>query len=879
MWKKIADIILRNRFFILGVITLLTVFFAFHALTGLQLDNKSGIFLPKKSLETGNYEKFKDRFGEDGGVLIIAIQNDSLYTKENFLHWKKLGASILKLDGVESVISEATLFSIRKDISASKFEPHLIFSDTTFKEKSIDSIRREIKQNPIYKDLLYSEKGNVSLMLINVDESFLSDKNKMEVVLEIEELAKKYESNFGKIHFAGLPYFRVVLSKKIQGEMFFFISISMLITSILLYIFFRSLRVVLICLIVVSLGVIWSLGTVAFLNYPLTSVMALLPALMIVIGVPNCIFLMTKFHQEMKEHGNKFKAISLVIQKIGTATFLTNFTTAIGFLTFITTNSGNLTNFGIVASINILMVFLLSLFILPILTSFFNSPKNRHLKHLDRKFAIGMLNFIVHVTQNRRRIIYLASILIILISLYGVTKIKLTGNITGDLPKNEGIYKDIKFMEKHFGGSIPFEIMISYNEKDRLLNLKTLKKIEDIQLVLKKDSLFSRSLSIVDFVKLINMSLYGNKTDKYSLPNKRDGKKILKLVKHGNLTNSNSGGLPINEFVDTISCTIRIRCQIKDLGAYEVVDKVKNLEVKIDSILNPGKNRIYKFYNNKQSSYIDSIFQLDPNIADEVGEIYANKYPDQYLQIANDSSYSYIKRFYAEKDFSQNLRTAIDKQFLGVTFTGTSIVSSAGALYLVNNLISSLIFAILSIGILMAILFRSWRMVLISMVPNIIPLIVTGGIMGYFGIALKPSTVLIFSIAFGISVDDTIHFLSKYRQELKNKHYDLKSCVLIAIRESGLGMFYTSIVLFCGFSVFAFSQFGGTQALGILISITLLVAMVNNLVLLPALLLSMDKLITTKSFKEPYFEAYNEDSDIDWNSLPIEEENDKKIES
>jgi predicted RND superfamily exporter protein len=373
------------------------------------------------------------------------------------------------------------------------------------------------------------------------------------------------------------------------------------------------------------------------------------------------------------------------------------------------------------------------------------------------------------------------------------------------------------------------------------------------------------------------MSLYGNKTDKYSLPNKIDGKRILKLVKHGNVTNSNSGGLSIKEFVDTISCTIRIRCQIKDLGAYEVVDKVKNLEVKIDSILNPCKNRIYEFYNNKQSSYIDSIFQLDHDIADEVGEIYKKKYPDQYLNIDNDPGY--IKKFYADKDFPQNLKTAIDKQFLGVTFTGTSIVSSAGALYLVNNLISSLIFAILSIGILMAILFRSWRMVLISMVPNLIPLIVTGGIMGYFGIALKPSTVLIFSIAFGISVDDTIHFLSKYRQELKNKHWDLKSCVLIAIRESGLGMFYTSIVLFCGFSVFAFSQFGGTQALGILISITLLVAMINNLVLLPALLLSMDKLITTKSFKEPYFEAYNEDSDIDWNSLPILEENDKKIES
>ena len=884
MWKRIADFILRNRFFILGLITLITVFFAYHAFTGLKLENKYGIVLPKNSPTTENYKKFKALFGEDGGALIIGIQTDSLYTEENFLKWKELGDSILQYDGVESVVSEATLFSIRNDTSAAKFEINRIFSDITYQEKSIDSIRREIKQNPLYKGLLYSEKGNVSLMMVAIDETFLSDKIKMNVVLDIEKLSQKYEVNFGKIHFAGLPHLRVQISKRILGEMIFFVVLSLLVTSCLLFLFFRSFRVVLICLIVVCIAVIWSLGSVAFLEFRLSSLMALLPALMIVIGVPNCIFLMTKFHQEMKEHGNKVKALSLVIQKIGTATFLTNFTTAIGFLTFAFTNSNHLMQFGIVASTNIMMVFLLSLCILPTLTSFFNPPKARHLKHLDRKFAVGMLNFIVEIVQKRRKLIYFISLIIVLISLYGLTKIKLTGNITSDLPKEDSIYKDVKFMEKHFGGAIPFEMLISYKESGRLMTKSTLTKVAEIQALLQNDSLFSRSISPVDFVKLINMSYYGNNPNKYTLIANRDRLRLKKYVDNLAVSNINGGGFSLKDLVDTTTCTIRIRCQMKDIGSIEVHDKVNSLKNQVDEILNPTKREIERLYKiskasnqKKRSNYIDLIFEANSSIASGVGAIYAQKYPKLEMQFSNNPDF--IRRYYSEKDFLPNLRKAINREYFDVIYTGVSVVASDGTRYLVNNLISSLIFAIICIGVLMALLFRSWRMVLISMIPNIIPLIVTAGIMGFFGIPLKASTLLIFSIAFGISIDDTIHFLSKYRQELKNKHWDLKNCVLIAIRESGLGMFYTSIVLFCGFSVFAFSQFGGTQALGILISITLLVAMVNNLVLLPAMLLSMDKLITTKSFKEPYFEAYNEDSDIDWNSLPISEENDKKIES
>ena len=899
MWQGIANFILRNRFLLIGAITLITVFFGYSALTNLKLDNKYGIVLPKDSPTTTNYDKFKELFGEDGNVLVVAIKTDSLYTESRFKKWKQLGDSILKFEGVESVTSEATLITLKNDKEKKEFVFERVFEedDTLFKKKSIHVIKEEVRNNPFYKGLLYSDSGNVSIMMIGISESTLADQKKSKIVLQIEDLARGYESAFGKIHFAGLPHLRVVIATRIQNEMFLFIVASMLVTGILLYLFFRSFRVVGICLTVVAIAVVWALGSIGVMGFDLTILMALIPPLMIVIGIPNCVFLMTKFHQEVKEHGNKVKALSRVIQKIGTATLLTNFTTAIGFMTFAFTNSIKLMEFGIAASINIMLVFIISICVLPIFASFSKRPKSRHLKHLDRKVATGLLDFIVYNTANRRPLIYISTIVLIVVSFIGLYKMEATGNLTGDLPKDDPISQDVRFLEKHFGGSIPFEMMIHYNDKDlfnfkdmntRKVNstLEKLARIDAIQDTLRKDSLFSKSISIVDFIKALNMAYYSNDTSKYKLRIKQVGmakagarrqKEYFKKLFQGDIYN---GGFSIKEVLDTNSQHIRIRCQMKDLGSYEVSQKVESLRKMVNRTLNPNKAALEKYYANisrpkdeMDSSgidYADSIFILEPGIKRNLIEGLAKK--DIALR---NKFYENKENLYNHMDsvgFHQVLYNSIQNEYFDVTFTGTSVVASEGTKYLVKNLITSLIFAIICIGILMAILFRSWRMVVISMVPNIIPLLFTGGIMGWFGIPLKPSTLLVFSIAFGISVDDTIHYLAKYRQELKNNEWDLKTCVNNATREAGLGMFYTSIVLFSGFSVFMFSQFGGTQALGMLVSITLLVAMLTNLMVLPSLLLSLDRLITTKSFKEPYFEAYDEEDEVEWNALAVENE-------
>ena len=872
MWQSIANIILRNRLLIIGLITLMTVFFGYNAVTGLKLDNKYGILLPKNAKAKIDYDRFKLMFGEDGGTLVIAIQTDSLYTEERFLKWKELGDSILQYDGVTSVLSEATLFGITKNSEEQKFEAHRVFSDTRYHDKTIDSIKREIKNNPIYEGLLFNSGQNVSLMMINVDESFITDQKKSGVILEIEAVAESYTSYFGAPKYAGLPHLRIVIGKQILKEMYLFIGLLVLITSLLIFLFFRSFRVVFISVLVVGISVIWSMGSIAVLNFNITIVMALIPPLMIVIGIPNCIFLITKFHQEILLHGNKVKALTRVIKKIGTATFLTNLTTALGFLTFISTNSPKLMEFGICAALNIILVFVISISILPIFLSYSSSPKRKHLKHLERKLSVGLLNNLINITKNYRPAVYVVTISVIVLSIVGMLQINATGNLTGDLPKDHQISKDFNFIQDNFGGSVPFEILVEYKEKSRLSKASTLRKIEAIQSLYKEDTLFARFVSYIDFLKAANMAYNDNDSSQFILvTNKRKLAAIKKYVDNSIELNSGNSGIALNELVDTNNMVMRIRSQMKDIGSYEVDDKATIMRVQIDSILNPNRTEIEDYFsqysNEGDIQYIDSILANSTAIYNALTSTIAKD--DEDLQFAFDSDPALIKTYYKKVDFKENLRTAIDNEYFGLTITGTSIVASNGTLYMVINLFTSLLFAIIAIAILMAILFRSMRMVLVSLIPNFIPLLFTGGIMGWFGIPLKPSTLLVFSIAFGISVDDTIHYLAKYRQELKSQQWDLKECVVMAIREAGLGMFYTSIVLFCGFSMFAFSEFGGTQALGMLVSLTLLVAMITNLVILPSLLLSLERRLTTKSFEEPYFDTYAEESDLDWGNLEI----------
>jgi uncharacterized protein len=861
MWFKLSQFILRYRLAILIVILLMTVFFGYFALTNIKMDNTYGTMLPRDSKPKQDYELLKKSFGSSESLLIFAVQTENIYSLEKFQAWYDFGKEIREFNAVDSVFSEAHLYQLQKDTADKKFFFDQVIRNRPTTQAEVDSLRGIIRANPFYDGLIYNAETNTSLMMAFISEDIMSNQKTVGQIFDVEAVATKYENILGKVRISGLPHIRASVGKKLEGELGFFICLLIGVTSLILYIFFRSLKIVAICIVVVFVAVILALGTIGAFDFRLSILMVLIPPLVIVISIPNCIFLITKYHHEVKLHGNKMKALSNIIQKIGNATLMTNLTTALGFGTFIFANSERLFEFGVIASINIMMIFVLCVTILPIILSFSKIPDTEHLKNIEKRWVHFMVERLEYFSMYRRRWVYVGVSVIVIVAVIGALQIKTTGNITGDLPQKDQITTDLKFIEENFGGSIPFDLLIDTKDSNSFFN--RFEEIEQVQEYLAGYDVFSKSLSATDGVKVINMAFSNNDSSKYEIPSQT---KLLTRILPYLENSTGKNARRINPFLDSTGQITRITMQILDIGSYEVQAIIDSISPTVDRLINPHHTAADSMYQviiaksgAEKNTQLSVFYDEFPFIAQDLRGIYGNIEAD-------------LTGYHDKAGFNDSLKKAIDQNHWDVMYTGTAVVASNGTQYLVSNLFSSLAIAIVLIGLIMAFLFRSWRMVLVSLIPNFIPLLVTAGVMGYTGIPIKPSTLIVFSIAFGISVDDTIHFLAKFRQELTVRKHDFRMCILVALRETGASMIYTSIVLFCGFLMFSFSQFGGTKALGVLISLTLFVAMFSNLIVLPTLLLWMDKKMTQKALKrEPLLELYNEEEDIDLDYLEIDQ--------
>ena len=789
MWKFLSNFILKNRIVIIIMITALTVFMAQKGREA-KLSYSMAKLLPNDHQVSVDYNDFLNKYGSQN-VLVIAVEDSLITTLSHLKKWDKVSESIKNINGIEQIISFSNLPILQKDADEKKFTVKKWFSEGIQTEEEFQKALTIYQSQPFFKGLINSEDNKVTTLLITLDEEMIRSSKREILISSIKDLVDNYSTDFGvKAHYSGLPYIRTVHSVKVKNEISMFILFTLLITALILYLFFRSFKATISSIIVVIIGVIFSFGSIALMGYEISILMALVPPVLIVIGIPNCIFLINKFHSEFRLSKNKEDALRKMIQKIGNITLLTNVTTASGFAAFILTNSETLQEFGVIASLNILFIFLLSLFIIPIYFSFSSAPKKRHTQHLDKKWINNLVQYLAYLVKYKRKHIYVITVVLIVVGFFGIIQLKTTGNITEDLPKEQALYQDLKFLESNFGGVLPLEVLVNTKKKNGLLKSYNLRKIEKLSDVLETYPEFSKPSSYIDAVKYSKQAFYNGDSTYYSLPNSQEQRVILSYSK-----NSSEGLGFGNLLMDSLKQEARISLRVADIS----------------------------------TSKMDSIFD---SLLPKINEIFD---PEKY----------------------------------DVTITGTSIVFLNGTKFLIKNLVLSLLLVIILISIFMAWMFNSFRMVVVSIIPNLIPLLLTGAIMGYFGIALKPSTILVFSIAFGISVDDTIHFLAKYRQELLINNWNIRKSVFSALNETGVSMFYTSVVLFFGFFIFVASDFGGTIALGLLVSITLMLAMLSNLLLLPALLLSLEKIINYEAFQEPLLDTFDEEEDVELDELKV----------
>ena len=766
-WEFIAGIILRNRIFISVGIVMLTIFLAMQW-KNVGMTYTEANLLPKNHQANKDYTQFLNVFGEEGNLVVIGIKDNRFFTPSAYKAWNELMTNLKSHKEVELVVSLNDLKKLQKNDVLERFEfVPLVDQKKTVDPTYLKEIKRELFHDlPFYEGLLFNEKSGSIRSAIYINKKIVNSPVRKEFILNVlVPQVEKFEKTTGiDLKVSGMPYIRTINTENMKGEIGLFIGAALFITSLIFFLFFRSHRATFTSICILIVGVMWSFGTLGLFHYKITILTAIIPPLIIVIGITNCIFLINKYQQEIKIHHNQAKALQRVISKIGVSTLMTNVTTAIGFATFMITGNDLLFEFGLVTSINVITVYLLTLVVVPIVYSFMPLPKEKHLNHLSKNYLSSILNWVENLVKNKRSLIYKIYGLLLVFSVIGLSQIKISGSLIGEMPKSASFFKDIVFFEKEFNGVMPLEIMINTKQKKGVMKSSTLRKMDELQNTIDSIPELSKPVSIVNLVKYSKQAFYNGNPEYYSLPTSQEQTFILSYAKNAP---KNTKDNLMKSYVDSTGQYARVTTFMKDIGTEEMAKIEKKLHTKIDKIF--------------------------PK--------------DRYT----------------------------------VTLTGKALVFQKGTTYLVGNLVESLIFAILLIAGLMAYMFRSWKMIFASVVTNILPLCITSGLMGYFGIPLKPSTILVFSIAFGISVDNAIQFMAKYRHDLLQNGGKIKKAVVSALHETGISTFYTSVVLIFGFAIFTLSSFGGTIALGGLISVTLTFAMFANLVVLPALVLTTEK--------------------------------------
>lgn len=807
MWAFVARFILRNRLAILIVLGLVTAFMGYQA-SKVEIAYEFAKLLPDDDTASIDYDNFKQQFGLDGTILVVGIQAEDLYSLDKFNDYYDLNTSIKNIKGIQEVVSVARLHNLTKNDSLGKFEFKPLIVSKPQTQQELDSLKEILTKLPFYEGIIYNPETHATLMAITFEKKELNTKNRLSIVdsikTQVDVFSKKYNID---VHYSGLPYIRTVIAQKIKNEMILFMALAVVVTIIILFLFFRSYLPVVFSVLVVIVGVVWSFGTIVLMGYKISVLSGLIPPLIIVIGVPNCILLLNKYHIEYSKHRNRGRSLMRMVEKIGISLFFANVTTAIGFAVFCSTNSQILVEFGLVASLNVMATYLISLLLIPIVFSFLPKPSVKHTKHIDNRHITKILETIDHWVHHYRKRIYFIVTVVIIIAIVGIFKIKALGYVVDDLPEKDPVYVDMKYFEKNFHGVLPFEVIVDTKKANGVFsdNGKTLYKINNLQKLFAEYPEFSKPVSVVEAIKFSNQAYRDGNSKFYRLPGAMDLSKIASYASEAKEKQNT-----FKAFIDSTKRYTRVSIQMADIGS-----------VKMKALTTEIKPRI------------DSVFNYD---------------------MGNNAWLSPEERY-------------------DVTLTGNSLMFLKGNDFLVKNLLESVLLAIILISIVMFTLFMLPRMILISVIPSLIPLLITAGLMGYFNIHLKPSTILIFSIAFGIASDGTLYFLTKYRQEFKHHQRSISKTVSVTIRETGVSMIYTAIILFCGFAIFTASSFGGTAALGILISVTLLMAYLSNLILLPCFLLSLERRLTNKALLEdPLIELYDEEEEVELNELEVQKE-------
>jgi len=740
-------------------------------------------FFPKGDPDLEFYFKFKKNFEPDDNFLLVAIKRENGIFDASFL--KKVRSFSLEARDIQFTIQDSSgspwelnknievlkdgknkfrVFPILESNSITQIEYPII---TPFSVSSIPAIHLD---DP---ELLLSDKEKITKdeRLIN---QFVSKDGKTTVVIfknidniqqEVAEkliynlhlIAKKYK--FEGYHILGRANFQTELVAMQTRELILSTLVSGSLVLLIFSFIFKRFWGVIISSFSILVGLFIFCGIIGIIGKPLDSLALLYPIIMIIVGTSDVVHLMIKYTDELEKNKSQKEAIVTTLKEIGLSVFLTSFTTAVGFFSWIFSKLEPIRNFGINAAIGVLVAYLTVIFFTTSFLMLFD--KNQIYRQRESKsssFWYLLFTKINRITIVKRKWIGGISILLIIVCLWGISQINTNSKIEKMLPIGASVTDDFFFFEKNFSGFRPFEIAIIPQNGKNFDDYEVVLEIDKIEKKLRTYAAIKSTTSLTLFYKSMNRASHGDNSDYYRMPDSTNFKKYQKLLKK---LKQKSG---IHLLVSKDKKFARISSRLLDIGG----DQIKELN----------------------------------------------------------------------KDLENFIAKNINADLIQCKQTGTGLIVDKNLEYIRDSLLQGLLFAILIISLTMVILYRNLKMVIVALIPNLIPMLIAGAILGFSGIPLEAGVAIVFTIIFGIAVDDTIHILGRYRI-LKSSGLQSEEAISLTLTETGKAVTLTTVILFFGFAILLFSVNPPAVTIGILISTTLLSALICDVFLIPVLLRSL----------------------------------------
>ncbi|MFD2036853.1 RND family transporter [Belliella marina] len=710
-------------------------------------------FFPQEDEELTFYQGFREKFENDNDYLLIALGRKEGIFDIGFLEKAlQVQHKLDSLEFVESVLSLLTFQEPVLNVFGMRYLPVLEWENDGKLQKS----KQKLKSHPQYTGNLISGDGEY-LLLILKNQQMISKEDGDFLFQEVKKILT--DADFDKYYAAGKIKAQGEFVDLLQGEFAFFLSISIVLIMLLLFLIFRTWWGVLLPLVVLLFGIAWTIAIMLLSGKALDVMSVMQPTILLVIGLSALVHYMTLYLQKLRSGLTKDEAIKSTFKNLFLAIFLTCLTTALGFSTLYFTSAISLKLFGVYTALGVMVMFVAVVLITPgllyLLSPLEVSKSNRYNEFWQHALAKSFRWILQH------QVLVLSSFTVIsALSIIALANLKVNGYLLDNLPREHELVQEFEFFDQEFGGSKPLEFFLEVGDSsENIFQYEVLKEIDKLEAYVRKEYETGAIVSPLSLVKVLNQAQNSGNAKAFTMPS---GGQYQRLKPYLGQALAKAGYALISE--DLLQA--RLSTRTADIGSF-------------------------------RSSQLNKAMGL-----------------------------------FVENEINGNL--------LQVKLTGTSNLIDKSHVTISDQMTKGLGVAIVLVGLIAGFLFRSWRVSFLILLPNVLPLLWMCGVMWLLDIDLKLTTAVIFTVAFGIAVDDSIHFMTKLQTELKKGRsmlYALKRTYL----ETGKAIVMTSIVLVSGFLVLTFSEFGVTFYTGLLISLALVFAVLADLMLLPILLLPMQR--------------------------------------